>query len=191
MNIYLIGVGGQGIGLLTEALLRATDHAGIQVKGVDTHGLAQRGGVVVSHLRTGPNTYSPLIMEGDADMVVALERHEALRALKVLKPGGVLVYYDAVWQPLEVRLNQAPEVTESMISDWCGQSHIRVIKVFKPDLESAAMQNVVLLAHICKNRIIPGVERIHFEKAMEDLMEGPMLEKNLKVFGVESGERAG
>ena len=56
-NIYLIGVGGQGIGLLSEILLRAADHAGYEVKGVDTHGLAQRGGIVVSHLKFGEKVY--------------------------------------------------------------------------------------------------------------------------------------
>ena len=53
MNIYLIGVGGQGIGLLSEVLIRAADHAGFGVTGVDTHGLAQRGGIVVSQIKIG------------------------------------------------------------------------------------------------------------------------------------------
>ncbi len=52
-NIYITGVGGQGIGLLSQALLRAVDHAGINAIAVDTHGLAQRGGVVVSRIRCG------------------------------------------------------------------------------------------------------------------------------------------
>ncbi|HSA34529.1 MAG TPA: 2-oxoacid:acceptor oxidoreductase family protein, partial [bacterium] len=92
-NIYITGVGGQGIGMLAEALIRAADHAGLAVKGVDTHGLAQRGGIVVSHLRIGDEVYSPLIPEGDADIAVALERHEALRALNgFVKDGGTLVW---------------------------------------------------------------------------------------------------
>jgi len=60
----MIGVGGQGIGLLSEVLLRAVDYAGLRVKAVDTHGLAQRGGVVVSNLRMGDNVFSPLIPGG-------------------------------------------------------------------------------------------------------------------------------
>ena len=52
-NVFMIGVGGQGIGLLSEVLIRAADRAGHRVKGVDTHGLAQRGGPVISHLRLG------------------------------------------------------------------------------------------------------------------------------------------
>jgi indolepyruvate ferredoxin oxidoreductase beta subunit len=97
-NIYMTGVGGQGIGMLSEVLLRAADYAGYDVKAVDTHGLAQRGGMVVSHLRIGKQVYAPLVPKGEADMVVSLERHEAFQALiHMLKPGGVLIYYDAVW----------------------------------------------------------------------------------------------
>ena len=103
-NIYLTGVGGQGIGLLSEILLRSADHAGLKVKAVDTHGLAQRGGIVISHLRIGEKVFSPLIFRNQADLVVALERNEALRGLNAaLKDNGTLIYYDTSWQPLEVR----------------------------------------------------------------------------------------
>ena len=81
-NIYLCGVGGQGIGMLSEILLRAADYAGHPVKGVDTHGLAQRGGIVISHLRLGPGVHSPLTLENGADLVIALEKHEALRGVQ-------------------------------------------------------------------------------------------------------------
>ncbi len=60
-NIYLCGVGGQGIGLLSEVLLRGGDYAGLKAKAVDTHGLAQRGGIVVSHLRFGSSVFSPMV----------------------------------------------------------------------------------------------------------------------------------
>ena len=71
-NIYLTGVGGQGIGLISEIILRAADHAGHAVKSVDTHGLAQRGGIVVSQIRMGDGVFSPLISEGTADIAIAL-----------------------------------------------------------------------------------------------------------------------
>ena len=119
MDIYLTGVGGQGIGLISEILLRSADHAGFKVKAVDTHGLAQRGGIVVSQLRIGPNVHSPLIREGKADLVIALERHEALRAAQAfLKPGGTLVYYNVVWQPLDVRLNNANEIKPAQTDQY-------------------------------------------------------------------------
>jgi indolepyruvate ferredoxin oxidoreductase beta subunit len=81
-NIYLSGVGGQGIGLLSEIILRAADHAGHAAKAVDTHGLAQRGGIVVSQIRLGASAHSPLIPAGQADLAIGLERHEALRAMQ-------------------------------------------------------------------------------------------------------------
>ena len=186
-NIYLAGVGGQGIGLLTEIVVRAADHAGLKVKAVDTYGLAQRGGIVVSQVRFGENVYSPLIPQGQADIVIALERHEALRAMNdFLKDGGTIIYYNAVWQPLEVRLNEAEEVSEETISQECLKRNIREIKVFKEDLKDARMQNIVLLAHINKHRLIPEIRTEHYIQAMEDLMRGEMLEKNMKLFDEES-----
>ena len=186
-NIYLAGVGGQGIGLLTEIVMRAADHAGLKVKGVDTHGLAQRGGIVVSQLRFGENVYSPLIPRGQADIVIALERHEALRSMNgFLKDGGTIIYYNAVWQPLEVRLNEAPEVSEETVSQECLKRNIREIKVFKEDLKDARMQNIVLLAHIDKHGLIPEIRTEHYIQAMEDLMRGDMLENNMKLFEEES-----
>ena len=91
-NIYISGVGGQGIGLLSQALLRGIDHAGIRAIAVDTHGLAQRGGVVVSRIRCGTGTHSPLIRAGHADLVLGMGIHEAMRGLvSALKPTGTLV----------------------------------------------------------------------------------------------------
>jgi indolepyruvate ferredoxin oxidoreductase beta subunit len=182
-NVYLTGVGGQGIGLLSEILLRAVDHGGLKVKGVDTHGLAQRGGIVVSHLRVGEHVYSPLISAGCADIVVSLERHEALRGMNsFLKDGGVLLYYDAVWQPLEVRLNLAKNISNQDIATACLKRNIKAIRVFKPDLEDVRMQNIVLLAHIYKNNLIPELDISAYTKAMSDLMEEKMLSKNMNLF---------
>jgi len=181
-NIYLTGVGGQGIGLLSEILLRAADHAGFPVKGVDTHGLAQRGGIVVSQIRIGSDVHSPLIRQGEADLVVALERHEAFRGIiAFLKDGAAAIYYDAVWQPLPVRLNQAPEVDNDTILAHCSKRNIQVFRILKPGLSDARMQNMAVLAGIHQNHLIPGIALDHYSNAMSDLMEGPMLEKNMAL----------
>ncbi len=182
-NIFLIGVGGQGVGLLSEVLLRAADYAGFRVKAVDTHGLAQRGGVVVSQLRLGDNVFSPLIQRGQADLVVALERHEALRGLKTAaRDGGTLVYYDTVWQPLDVRLNHSAEIQVSDIQRVCRARDITDYVVFHPDLEDIRMQNTAVLSTIHKNELIAGIQEIHYRNAMEDLLQGSALERNLKLF---------
>lgn len=182
-NIYMTGVGGQGIGLLSEVLLRAADYAGLPVKSVDTHGLAQRGGIVVSHLRLGNGAHSPLVSAGSADLVVAMERHEALRGMAgFLKNGGTLVYYDTVWQPLDVRLGTAAEVTAEAIKTACAKRDIRLLKVFEPDLADARMQNMAILGTLAASGIVPGVEPAHYRAAMADLMAGAMLKKNLALF---------
>ena len=182
-NIYMTGVGGQGIGLLSEVLLRAADHAGLPVRSVDTHGLAQRGGAVVSHLRIGDGVHSPLIPKGAADLVVAMERHEALRGLAgFLKDGGTLVDYDTVWQPLDVRLGKADQVADEDIKAACRQRNVRRVKVFEPNLPDARMQNIAILGAIAAEALVPGVEKEHYRAAMGDLMAGAMLENNLSLF---------
>lgn len=189
MNIFLGGVGGQGIGLLSEVILRAADHAEMTVKGVDTHGLAQRGGIVVSRIRIGNDVFSPLIPKGEADLAVALERHEALRCMNTaLKDGGVLVYYDVSWQPLEVRLKKANPVASEFIASECGKRNITEYRVYKKELTDARMQNIVLLACICKNGLIPGVLKTHFKEAMEDLLDGEVLRRNMDLFEEECSD---
>ncbi len=183
-DIYINGVGGQGIGMLSELIVRAIDHSGQVVRGADTHGLAQRGGMVVSHIRKGKDTYSPLIGKKNAQLAVSLERHEAMRAIaeQQLEEGGVLIYYDAVWQPLGVRLGNTPQLSNNDLEDAAERCNLMLIRVFQEDLPDARMQNVILLAEIAARVLVPGVSLEHYERAMEDLMEGALLERNSKLF---------
>lgn len=80
-NIFLCGVGGQGILLASEVISSACMKAGFDIKQSEVHGMAQRGGSVIAHLRYGEKVYSPLIEPGEADFVVAFELLEALRYL--------------------------------------------------------------------------------------------------------------
>ena len=182
-NVYLCGVGGQGIGLLSEILLRAADYVGFQAKAVDTHGLAQRGGVVISHLRFGDAVYSPMVPAGQADLVVALERHEALRGAEItLKDGGTLIYYNTVLQPLGVRLGRDKELSEGSLQKYCDAAKIKVIKVEIDKLDDPRMQNIAVLARINKLALLPGISEDHYTRAINDLMAGKMLDKNLELF---------
>lgn len=182
-NIYIAGVGGQGIGLLSEVILRAADYAGLKVKGVDTHGLAQRGGIVVSQIRIGEDAFSPLIPRHRANLIVALERHEALRAvIDYGSKGATLIYYNTVWQPLDVRLGQISEVTTADVAAQCSESGIQMVQVYEPDLDDARMQNSVVLAHLAKQSMIPGVGKTHYLQAMTDLMVNGMLTENTSLF---------
>jgi indolepyruvate ferredoxin oxidoreductase beta subunit len=182
-NIYITGVGGQGIGLLSQALLRGIDHAGINAIAVDTHGLAQRGGIVVSRIRCGEKIHSPLIMNHCADLVLGMEVHEALRGLGIaLKKGGTLVYMDVSWQPLPVRLGLNNEITAKEIQMACKASGVTAIKVDTRSLTDSRMQNMALLGTIAKHGLIPGVSKKDYDKALEALLTGEMLKNNRVIF---------
>ena len=182
-NIHITGVGGQGIGLLSQALLRGIDHAGIKVIAVDTHGLAQRGGAVVSQIRCGDNIHSPLIMKNYADLVLGMEIHEAMRGLgTAMRKGGTLVFLDVSWQPLPVRLGLKSALTSTDIQNACEAFGTTAIKVDTRSMEDTRMQNMALLGTIAKHGIIPGVSNKNYITALEDLLTGEMLSKNTAIF---------
>lgn len=89
-NIFLAGVGGQGILLASELLCLAVMACGHDAKKSEVHGMAQRGGSVTSHVRFGRKVFSPLIPAGEADILMAFEALEALRWSGFLKKGGRL-----------------------------------------------------------------------------------------------------
>ncbi|HOX17431.1 MAG TPA: 2-oxoacid:acceptor oxidoreductase family protein [Spirochaetales bacterium] len=181
-DIYIAGVGGQGIGLLSEALIRAVDHAGMIAKGCDTHGLAQRGGSVSSHVRVGADARSPLVSEGSADLVVALERHEAVSAgRKYLKEGGTLLWFDASWQPLDVRLGKARAAGESDVEEVAALRKGTAVRVDGEGLPDPRMQNVAMLAALCRRGLVPGLSLAHARAALSDLMAGAALDANLAL----------
>ncbi len=182
MNIYITGVGGQGIGMLSEIIARAADYAGYKIKAVDTHGLAQRGGTVTSEIRIGYDIYSPIIEKGNADLVIALEKHEALRGMnEMLKDGGTLLWYDTSWQPLPVRLGETKEVSEKDIEFEALSRKIRNIKVLDKDLKESRMQNIVLLAHLIKNRLIEKIDENICKKVMKELMNDKIYSMNEEI----------
>ncbi|NMG17413.1 indolepyruvate oxidoreductase subunit beta [Aromatoleum bremense] len=88
-NILVCGVGGQGVMTATEILAEAAISLGFDVKKTEVAGMSQRGGVVTSHLRFGPEVLSPQILPGEADMLIGFESAEALRWGHMLRPGGV------------------------------------------------------------------------------------------------------
>jgi len=85
-NVLIVGVGGQGVIMVSKVLAQLCQNHGHEVKQSEVHGMAKRGGGVFSHVRFGPKVWSPTIPEGEADILVALEWAEGLRWLKHLKP---------------------------------------------------------------------------------------------------------
>ena len=88
-NILVVGIGGQGVMTAAEVLAQAALQQGMDVKKTEVAGMAQRGGVVTSHVRFGERVLSPAIPKGEADLLLGFEPAEALRWLHYLRPGAV------------------------------------------------------------------------------------------------------
>jgi indolepyruvate ferredoxin oxidoreductase beta subunit len=107
-DIVLVGVGGQGVLTIADLLIRSAFEAGIPATYCPTKGMAQRGGFVKAEVRLGRRNMGPRIGEGQADLVVSMERSEALKGLRLLKPGETFLLYDHVWAPTGVMLGADP-----------------------------------------------------------------------------------
>ncbi|MGQ9513141.1 indolepyruvate oxidoreductase subunit beta [Thermodesulfitimonas sp.] len=105
-SILIAGVGGQGIILAGKVIGWAAALSGFDVKTSEIHGMAQRGGSVITHVRFGPRVFSPVIDPGSADFLLAFEKLEALRNLSFLKPGGSVILNTQVIEPLPVLLGR-------------------------------------------------------------------------------------
>ncbi len=112
MNVLIVGVGGQGVIMVSKALAWLAQSKGFQVKQSEVHGMAKRGGSVFSHVRFGPQVWSPTIPKGEADILIALEWAEGLRWLPYLKPDtGIFVCDTKRIVPPFACLNRRPGAT--------------------------------------------------------------------------------
>jgi len=102
MNILVVGVGGQGNILFSKILGETLLSAGYDVKISEVHGMAQRGGSVVTYVKASEKVFSPLVDIAQADFIIAFEKLEALRWLEYLKRDGTLIYADYEIPPISV-----------------------------------------------------------------------------------------
>ncbi len=184
LNIVLCGLGGQGILFMTKVLAEASLGKGLRVLGAETHGMAQRGGSVVSHLRIG-EVESSLVRAGGADIVLALEEQEGYRSLAFLRRGGrfyanaggdgfprkeVKEYLDK----LEVAYRSVPAGAAAM------------------DLGAPRGTNLFLLGFYSAFETVPA-DSGGLRRTIERITPERFLEANLRVFdaGCEAGGRAG
>jgi len=181
MNILLCGVGGQGVLLASEILTGAAMDSGRDVKKSEVHGMAQRGGAVTSHVRWGEIVHSPLIEEGQADVILSFEPGEALRWSHYLKPGGVIVTAET---PIYSVLVSAG--FEEYPGDVVGQLEKRCGRLFTVDAMgeareagSARAANTLLLGMLSPFTDIP--EEI-WRKAVAERVPPKTVEVNLEAF---------
>ncbi len=107
-DLVLIGVGGQGVLTIGDLLLAAAVEAGVTGSLAPMKGMAQRGGYVQAELRLGSELHGPRVPEHGADLVVAVERSEALNGLRYARAGGAFLLYDSVWEPAGALLGSTP-----------------------------------------------------------------------------------
>ena len=151
-NILVSGVGGQGIILASDIMTEVFLGAGFDVKKSEVHGMAQRGGSVTSHVRFGKKVYSPIIKQGEVDILFSFEQLEGLRWLNYLKPDGVILLNNHRVNPPAVNLGQIeyPGDIPGIIRKRFDKFHL--VDGTKLALEAGNVRaaNVVLLGAISK-----------------------------------------
>ena len=116
LDILVTGVGGQGVVLASDIIGETALAAGFDVKKTDTLGMAQRGGSVISHVRLGEKVWSPLIKEGEVDIILAFEKLEAARWSHYLAPGAAAIVNTYEQPPLSVSLGQEKYPSDAEIA---------------------------------------------------------------------------
>ena len=126
-DVLLVGVGGQGVLTIADLLSEAALRAGLPVSYYPSKGMAQRGGFVKAQVRLGRAAVGPNIPEQGADLVIALELSEALKALRYVRSGGDFLLYGDVWAPVAVMLGKAPYPALSSVQEEVVKAGARLV----------------------------------------------------------------
>ncbi len=180
-NILLAGVGGQGILLASEVLSEVIMMAGLDVKKNEIHGMSQRGGSVVSHVRFGDKVFSSIIPEGEVDILFSFEMLEACRYMPLLKDNGRVVVNDWKIAPPAVALGKM-----AYPSNLAGEIRSKypattVVSGLDLALEAGNSKtvNTVLLGALSN---ILDFDRSLWLEALKKMIPERLLEINLKAF---------
>ncbi|NPU87112.1 indolepyruvate ferredoxin oxidoreductase subunit beta [Methanothrix sp.] len=189
-DIVIVGVGGQGVILISEIIGRAALKAGLPVRAAETHGMAQRGGSVINHTRLGC-IYGPMVPEGGADLLVALEPAEALRYGRYLSSGGVVLVNTKPVLPTTVTTGhfRYPDI-EEILAPLRGVG--RVIPMNATEIAERAgnsqTANIVMLGAM--SRFMPIEEALILD-ALKDSVPAKFIDVNLKAFEMGKAEVSG
>ena len=179
-SALLVGVGGQGAILISKIMTNGFMKAGYDVMQSEVHGMAQRGGSVSTQVRWGDKVYAPVFGKGEADIMVALERMEAVRYAEFLKPDGVAIINDYAINSTTVASGaevypegcvEAMEKTFKTISLKAGDIAI--------GLGNAKCMNVVLFGAMCDAL---GCPEIDWEAVVAETVPAKVRDLNLAAF---------
>ncbi len=181
VDILMVGVGGQGTILASRILALAAQEAGYDIKVSEIHGMAQRGGSVVTQVRLGEKIYSPLIATGGADVLLAFEKLESLRLLASLKSGGTIIINEQEIPPVPVLTGAAEyprNILEFIRSKAPNTVSVDAHKIAR-ECGNPKAANVVLLGVMARS--LP-IERGIWEKALGRRVPPKLLEVNKAAF---------
>ena len=180
-SIMIVGVSGQGSLLASKLLGRLLLDEGYDVKVSEVHGMSQRGGSVVTYVRYGDKVYSPVVTEGEADVIIAFEKLEAARYAKYLKKEVTIVVNTQQIDPMPVIIGAA-EYPVDVLEEIANKG----LKVEAMDALSLAVEagsskavNIVLMGKASKHFDIPYESWI---KAIENTVAERFVEMNKKAF---------
>ena len=180
-SVMIVGVGGQGTLLASRVLGSAMLSQGVDVKVSEVHGMSQRGGSVVTYVRYGDKVYSPIIAQGEADVLLAFEALEAARYLPWLKPEGTVVVNTQQMDPMPV----VTGVVEYP-KDILGKVREQGVKVVALDALGMAEEagsskavNVVLIGAMAKKLDLPKEVWID---TIKETVPSKFIDMNLKAF---------
>jgi indolepyruvate ferredoxin oxidoreductase, beta subunit len=187
-DLVIVGVGGQGVILISDVIGRAAVIAGKPVCGAETHGMAQRGGSVINHTRIGCR-FSPMVASGGADVLVALEPAEALRFAHFLSPAGVALVNTRPVLPVTVTCGKAdypplPEII-APIKARCHKVIAMDAMALAEKAGAAQAMNVVMLGAL--SGYIPLSEEMIIQ-ALSLVVPKRFLEANKKAFALGKAE---
>ncbi len=180
-NIMIAGVGGQGTLLASKLLGSLLIGQGYDVKVSEVHGMAQRGGSVVTYVRYGERVASPIIDRGEADILVAFELLEAARWAGYLRPEGVLIANTQQILPMPVITGAAvyPEDLAERLREGCGRAVLVDALAPAEEAGSAKAVNVVLMGILST---VLGIPEAAWMAALERQLKPALVEMNKKAF---------
>ena len=180
VNIMIVGVGGQGTLLASRILGNAILSLGYDVKVSEVHGMSQRGGSVVTYVKYGKKVYSPIIDKGEADIILAFEQLEALRALPYLKIGGKMIVNTQKINPMPVITGAAayPEQILETLDAKIDLTALDALSIAK-NAGNVKAVNVVLMGVMAKNTAIPYETWVD---AVRACVPTKFLDANLRAF---------
>lgn len=180
-NILLVGVGGQGTILASKILSAGLIQAGYDVKMSEIHGMSQRGGSVSTQIRFGKKVYAPIIGKGQADVIVAFEKMEALRWIEYLKKDGRMVINDFEIPSVPILMGAA-SYPQGILEELGGKVKTSVFEASEiaSRLGNPKAMNVVLLGALIKALQIPG--NIDWEQIIRNTVKPAFADLNVAAF---------